>query len=97
MGCKKDISDFIHGKIVSYNEMGLNQSEIARRLNISRRSVKRYIEDGRQQKHSNSGRKRCTTERGDRLIKHLVTNSPTKSSANISAVARDSFNISISP
>lgn len=97
MGRKKDITEFCRGQITAYAKMNLSNAEIARRLNISRRSVKRHLD--REASSNNrylSGRKRCTTNREDRYIKSLVIRDPTKPSTNIAQAASE-LNISISP
>ena len=97
MGRKADITEFIHGKIVALNEMGINQSQIARQLKISRSSVQRQLKrSSGVSNRLNSGRKRCSTPRGDRFIKSLVTATPTISSETVAAQARGILNIQIS-
>ena len=100
MGRKKDITDFCRGQISAYAKMNLSHADIARRLKISRRSVKRHLDReslGLPVTNNRylSGRKRCTTDREDRFIKSLVTKDPTKPSANIAHAASE-LNISVS-
>jgi transposase len=92
MGRKRDITDFVKGQIKALKGVGLSQRVIASRLHISKTAVYnalRLEEEGDVLRRSNTGRKRKTTPRDDRLFKNIVIRSPHAGSARIAQTAKD--------
>jgi transposase len=88
MGKKRDITDFEKGQVIALVAEGYSQRAIACRLQISRGAVQSAVRLGGSSRRKNSGRKRKTTEREDRLLKAAVVRSPHASSARIAHDAR---------
>lgn len=100
MGKARDLSQFTVGQIQAFHASGMNQTEIAKKCKISRRSVGRYLAQDPETLHSarkNSGRKRCTTTRQDRILKNLVTRSPTRGSASLAQEVSCNHGCLVSP
>lgn len=67
-----DTTPEVAAQVVALIESGLNQSQVARQLNLSRYSVRRvyqrYQATGGYQRRQGSGRPRATTERDNRFL-----------------------------
>jgi transposase len=88
MGKKRDLPDFLKGKINALINEGYSQRQVASRLNISRGAVRNVISSNGSSNRRNCGRKRKTTLREDRLLKGAVVRSPHASSARLAHESR---------
>jgi len=89
MGKKPDKSNFLKGQVAALNNEGYSQSEIARRLKISRCAVQNVLKSSGATRRSKCRGVRKTTPREDRFLKSVVQSSPHTSSANVSHLANE--------
>ncbi|XP_071039996.1 uncharacterized protein [Parasteatoda tepidariorum] len=94
MGRTKDIPDTTKTAIVTLRNEGISQQMIAKKVNCSRRTVSKILKDystNQSFKNNclNSGRKRITTLRQDRMLKRVVTKNRFKSLRFISRKWRE--------
>lgn len=87
MGKLRNISSECAAQIIALSMEHMKQSEIAHKLNLSQSSVskvvKRYRETSSFSNKKPPGAPRCSTKQTDRMIKRMVVDSPSCSSAEI--------------
>ena len=70
MGRKRDLNEYQKGSINALFNEGFNQAYVAAKLKISKFTVSRFV-NGKRSSKKNSGRKKMSSTRQDRIPKRL--------------------------
>lgn len=93
MSPKKNIPVHKRAQIIALVKQGISQVHIAKKMECSRHGVqttiKRYCENNSLKNRDGQGRKRCTTQREDRLLKRTSLLNRRKPSSDVAAEFRE--------
>ena len=100
MGCSEELSDFKRGTVIGCHLCNKTVREMSWLLNIPRSTVSDIIRKwkrlGTTATQPRSGRQRKITERGQRLLRHMVHKSGQRSADSIAKGFRASTGINVS-